>query len=244
MWVGERVGSAAVVLFVLVLGSGSALAQSPEENDKALEHFEQAEAYMRVQAFAEAIAEYEAAYATVAKPGFLFNIGLAHEQNGNKAAAREHYLRYLELEPDGRKSVEARARALALERESEVDTAPANRSGARRPGRTKKISALCLGGVALVGIGLGVKFAVDVGGKQDQLDELTAADAWNQDVYEERNSLRQLSLVSFGVGATAAIGGGLLYYLGARDAKRSERKVALLPVVNQSSATLAMIGRF
>ena len=241
MWVGVGRGRASVVvLFLVGLLAGSARAQSPEESEQALKHFEQAEAYMRVQAFAEAIAEYEAAYAAVAKPGFLFNIGLAHEQDGNKVAAREHYRRYLELEPDGKKSVEARARVLALERESEVATTGV----ARRSGRTKKIGGMVLGGVALVGIGLGVKFAVDVRDKQEQLDALTAADTWNQDLYEERDSARGLSLLSFGVGAAAAIGGGLLYYLGARDAKRSAEHVALVPVVNQRGATLAMIGRF
>ncbi len=245
MWVRARgVGGSAVVLFLLVLLVGSALAQSPEENEKALKHFEQAEAYMRVEAFAEAITEYEAAYATVAKPGFLFNIGLAHERNGNKTEAREHYRRYLELEPDGKKNVEARARGLALERESEVETTPDDMRVARRPGRSKKIGGIVLGGVALVGVGLGVKFAVDMRSKQDQLDGLTGADTWNQEVYEERNSLRGLSLLSLAVGATAAIAGGLLYYLGARDAQRSANDVAVLPTVNRSSATISMIGRF
>lgn len=87
---------------------------SPAQLDEARRHFDQAEAYLRTGAFADAAAAYLAAYGVVPTPVLLFNAGLAWEQHGDLEAAVAHYDRYLAAEPEGVKSVEARARRAAL----------------------------------------------------------------------------------------------------------------------------------
>ncbi len=82
---------------------------------------QQATAYLKAKAYDKVVEEYQAAYRAVPRPGFLFNIGLTYEQAGDKPKALDHYRRYLKLEPNGKASAEARARATALERELAED---------------------------------------------------------------------------------------------------------------------------
>jgi tetratricopeptide (TPR) repeat protein len=110
--VGMRLAVVAVVTLVVA----DARAQTAADRTKAAEHFQQAEAYFQVAAYDAAIREYEAAYALVPKPGFLFNVGLCHEALGDRAKALDHYRRYLAAAPDGQAAAEARARVLGLER--------------------------------------------------------------------------------------------------------------------------------
>ena len=110
-----------VALLALLLVSSSAFAQPADKRKQALAHFKQAEAYMKASAYDKAVEEYQAAYAAVKKPGFLFNIGLAYEAGGDKQKAVEHYRKYLDLDPKGRASAEARARATVLERAIAAD---------------------------------------------------------------------------------------------------------------------------
>jgi tetratricopeptide (TPR) repeat protein len=98
-------------------GDGSPAAQpspSPGQLAEARRHFDQAEAYLKAGAFADAAKEYIAAYVLVPTPVLLFNAGLAWEQHGDVEAAADHYDRYLAAEPEGVKAVEARARRAAL----------------------------------------------------------------------------------------------------------------------------------
>ncbi len=86
---------------------------------------QQAAAYLKAKAYDKVVEEYQAAYQLVPKPGFLFNIGLTYEQAGEKQKALDQYRRYLKLAPNGKASIEARARVTALERElaAEAETA-------------------------------------------------------------------------------------------------------------------------
>ncbi len=110
-----RIALAAVALGLLV--AGSARAQSPDDRKKALEHFEAAEAHLKAGEYDQAIEEYQAAYTLVPRPGFYYNIARAYELKGDREHALEYYTRYLELDPQGRASSEARTRAVAIEHE-------------------------------------------------------------------------------------------------------------------------------
>jgi tetratricopeptide (TPR) repeat protein len=108
---------------LLVIVATSALADDARK--KAQKHFEQAEAYMKVDVYDKAIDEYRAAYALVPDAhGFLFNIGLAAEKMGNAALAIESYHAYLDRDPKGMKITEARARVTALERRAKPEEPP------------------------------------------------------------------------------------------------------------------------
>ncbi len=111
----HRLALAAAVVALLM--SSGAHAQSTDSKDEATEHFEKAEAHMKVGAYDDAIREYEAAYAIAPKPGFYYDIGRAYELKGDKKHALEYFLKYLELEPNGPASTEARMRSVTLEHE-------------------------------------------------------------------------------------------------------------------------------
>jgi tetratricopeptide (TPR) repeat protein len=99
----------------------------------AKRRFTQGEAYFKAGAFDLAAAEYEAAYAAVAEPGLLFNIGLAWENHGDRAAAIAYYDRYLAAVSTGGRSAEARARRDVLVRAvDEARAAEAARAEAAR----------------------------------------------------------------------------------------------------------------
>ncbi len=100
-------------------------AQSAQDKKKALEHFEQGEAYMKVQAYDKAAKEYLAAYEAVPKPGFLFNIGLAYMSANEMRPALDYFQCYLKLDPNGRASVEARAYVARLEEKLAAEEAAA-----------------------------------------------------------------------------------------------------------------------
>jgi tetratricopeptide (TPR) repeat protein len=65
----------------------------------AAEHVRKASEALRARRYDEAMAEFEAGYAIVPKPGFVLNMGHVQREAGNLARARDLYKRYLELEP-------------------------------------------------------------------------------------------------------------------------------------------------
>ena len=107
--------AAAVTVLVALTAAGPAHAQRAE--DEARRHFAQAEAYFQAGTYDKAAEEYRAAYDLVPRPVLLFNIGLAYEKMGDKSSAVDYYQRYLDADPRGIKSEEARARHEALVRE-------------------------------------------------------------------------------------------------------------------------------
>ncbi|MBW2527081.1 MAG: hypothetical protein JRI23_23065 [Deltaproteobacteria bacterium] len=129
--VARRFASARAVLGALLVAvacisaTGSALAQPTNARHQAMTHFNQAEAFMKAEAFQQAAAEYLAAYAAVPKPAFLFNAGLAFEAAGDGRKAVEHYNRYLAAKPKGGPADEARARVAKLQTAIDAEDAAA-----------------------------------------------------------------------------------------------------------------------
>ena len=102
---------------VSVVAHSQASAQSTAaKKAEANKRYAQGVAYLKTHSYAEAVTEFEAGYKLTYKAGFLFNAGRAYELWGKKEKALAKYRRYLTLAPRGRASVEARARAAALQK--------------------------------------------------------------------------------------------------------------------------------
>jgi hypothetical protein len=73
--------------------------------------------------YAEAIAEYEAAYRQVPAPKYLYNVARAYHRQGNKEKALDYYRRYLTDDPNGPGAGEAREYIADIERELAAEKA-------------------------------------------------------------------------------------------------------------------------
>jgi hypothetical protein len=73
--------------------------QEGPEVAKARAHFKAGERAFNAGDYAKALAEFEAGYALVPRPGFLLNMAHTERRLGNPARARDIYQRYLEVDP-------------------------------------------------------------------------------------------------------------------------------------------------
>jgi hypothetical protein len=104
MNLGRRLGRAAalgLVVFVLAARGGVARAggSSPDDAKQARTLYERAEKSFDVGKFADALADYQAAYEAKPLPGFLFNIAQCYRNMGNFERARFFFRRYLTVDP-------------------------------------------------------------------------------------------------------------------------------------------------
>jgi tetratricopeptide (TPR) repeat protein len=117
-----------ILAFVLATGLAIPLAHArkaaPSAAAKA--HFKQGRAYQEAGAYADAIKEYEQAYALAPLPDLLYNIGQCHRLGGDKLKAIAAYQRYLAAAPeDGALAEEARNHVAALKLKLQVEEAEA-----------------------------------------------------------------------------------------------------------------------
>jgi tetratricopeptide (TPR) repeat protein len=128
----------AAVAIVACVAAPAAAGPRASDREKALKHFDQAQAFFLAKAYDKAAVEYQAAYDLVPKPGLLFNIGLCRENQGDSTGAIEIYQRYLAADPRGTKSVEARARLAALEEKLASEREAARRAEVEKAQRAEE----------------------------------------------------------------------------------------------------------
>ena len=103
----KRALAAALVALTLLAGVAGARPAHADEaapglapRSEAREHYQRGKALQAARAFDEAIREYEAGYALVPMPEFLFNIGQCHRNLGSFDEAIFSFRKYLRLKPD------------------------------------------------------------------------------------------------------------------------------------------------
>lgn len=118
-----------LALLVLASAGAAAPARRPSGKDLAAAKacFQQGRAYYEAGAWADAIREYERAYALAPLPELLFNIAQAYRMQGDKPRAIAAYERYLSVVTEGAIAEEARAHIAALRLKIQVEEAEAAR---------------------------------------------------------------------------------------------------------------------
>ena len=128
-----------VVILCLGIGGWSAHARrarpaprvATAAKAKAKAHFKQGRAYQEAGAYADAIKEYEKAYALAPLAAFLYNIGQCHRLGGDKTKAIAAYQRYLARTSEGTLADEARAHVATLKLKLQVEASEAARRKAQ-----------------------------------------------------------------------------------------------------------------
>lgn len=208
-----------------------------------------------------AITMYQKAYDLVPHPVLIFNIAQATRLAGREDAALAHYARYLAADPNGAQAKTARelvaeinakraeaakaeaANAEAAKREA-AEREAAKREAAKRPPPTTatspsdrgalRIAGLATAAVGVVGVGLGVGFAVH--GKNLQSEVEDRFDPAKADAGHRANTLAWVGTI--GGGALIATGAAL-YIVGRRP---STERLAVAPVVAAHTAGLVISG--
>jgi tetratricopeptide (TPR) repeat protein len=99
------IAAGTLMLAALLAAGPAARAADPHppidaRTEKAREHYQQGDAYYKLDKYANALQEYEQAYLAKSDPSFLYNIAQCHRLMGAKAEALKFYRRYLKDAPN------------------------------------------------------------------------------------------------------------------------------------------------
>jgi tetratricopeptide (TPR) repeat protein len=97
--IGSGLVCVSVGLAASLLAAPARSASDPR-TERAREHYLQADAFYKLDRYANALQEYEQAYLAKPDPSFLYNIAQCHRLMGDKAEAIKFYRRYLQDAPN------------------------------------------------------------------------------------------------------------------------------------------------
>jgi tetratricopeptide (TPR) repeat protein len=114
-----------LVLLALLALASPARAESPEELDRAKNHFEAGRALFTLGEYGRAAREFEAGYKIAPRPRFLLNLGHCYRKLGERDKAIDTFKTFLSQVPENDPDRPTAARFLEeLERERAAATAP------------------------------------------------------------------------------------------------------------------------
>jgi tetratricopeptide (TPR) repeat protein len=194
----------AALLGAFVALAPPAGAQENDEEDKrqrASQHVEQGNRYKDAGEYERAAREYERAYELVPHAILFFNLGQVYRLAGERARAVDYYGRYLEADPTGQASAQARRFRGELERELKAEEA-ARRKRGRKDKKQKKEATAESGAATGEGTGAGDGAGTGTGADPDPPDD--------------GKTLRIAGMATAGAGL-AAVGVGIIFGLDARN---------------------------
>jgi tetratricopeptide (TPR) repeat protein len=254
---------------VVVIAAAAMIAHAdpdPAAVERAKVHFKQAKAYQDARDYARAADEYKAAYELDPRPEMLFNVGQAFRLAGAKREALDYFKRYLDEQPDGPGSDEARRHVARLTEETderlghriepvepvkprEVVTAPVEtpvpiaptpstgaRDGVDRPRSTLKLVGIATAGVGIIVIGLGAKFGIDARNASDQITHHTGAWTAADQTTFENGQAANRNMV------ISFVAGGVLAITGAVIYRFAARPVRAGIAATASGASVVVAG--
>ena len=247
---------------------------TPKNREAARKHFQSAEAAKARADYQGAATEYLAAYELVAEPAFFYDAAEVYRLAGDDRDALTYYTRYLELDPGGRGSADARtavdelqraiaAKAAAAQRAADDDAK--RRAAAATPARDVSAAAapspaagvsqpepapgrnLRIAGLTSGGVGV-VAIGVGIGFGLKARSISNEAAGWvtfQPQRDADGKSANRNMYVFTGIGAAGLVAGGVLYYLGARATHPAEPGgVVFAPSIGTSEIALTARGAF
>lgn len=270
--------AALIAALAASLFSAPALAQPEEkgagqasEEDRAIarRHFMRGKELHAARKYREAAAAYLEAYEHFPSPAFIYNVAQVYRLAGDRKAALTHYRKYLELEPDGEGSNDAREFVASLEdalagddggQPPSADDTPASqpidpgapgpgddRVSTGSPGRGKKILGTTVGAVGVVAIGVAVGFGLRASSAASELSDYRGP--WTPDQqqkYDDGQSAERTMAISAVIGGASLAAGAVLFYLGHRDARRAaaSRRLQVGALATDDQALVLVGGAF
>ncbi len=217
-------------------------AADPAVEGQAREHFDKGRSYYNVGQYDQAIAEFQQAYLLMKEPLFLFNIAQSYRLKGDCDTALRFYKNYLREQPEPPilEEVEAAVKICEdkkAEQPPEKPPTPTDRPARGKGLRTAGFVTMAAG-VALTGVG--IYFGLQAKADSDTVSDYTGPWGPEQEDIESRGQRNEMLFFALtGTGAAALIGGGVLYYLGRRQANEAPA-VAVLPAAGGLQVSWAL----
>ncbi len=233
---------------------------TPAQKSAVQDLVKQAIAKSQANDHAAAIELYEKAYATIALPTLLSNIGAEYQLATKPVEALKYFCVYLDKDPAGPLASYATGQAKLLQSQltnTAVDDAnvckppkaepkpvepppPPPPPGtpsvvtAADPGKGLKTAGLVTAGIGVVSVGLGLYFGVKAGTISDDITNNTST--WRNDIADyqnegQRDEYLQIGLLS--LGGVLVIGGTYLYLKGRK--KSAAESAAIQPTMMPGS---------
>ena len=223
--------------------------------EKARSHFKQGKAFQEAGAYDRAAEEYKLAYEADARPEMLFNIAQAYRLAKRKDEAVDYFRRYLDQQPNGAGSDEARKHIVTLTKEIDEETAakqappptvlpletgPIERVVIEDQGKGLRYSGIGIAAVGVIALGVGVKLGFDARSAADDISNHTGP--WTpaeQARFDEGERADRNMKITYAVGGALLVGGAVLYYLGHRA-----QKTRVVTIVTPQTAGVGVSGAF
>jgi tetratricopeptide (TPR) repeat protein len=213
----------------------------------------------------DAIAAWQRSYELSNEPALLFNLGQAHRLAGHCPEALAHYEKFLQLDaasaqrataeqfvaqltaqcrpaPPAPPPVDAHADAPApLAPVAPPPGSPAD----ERPGRTKQIIGLATAAGGAVLVLTGLYFGSEASSLSDDVTDACQSSCNWADVMEDDAAGRQAerrARVFVGLGLVTAATGGVLYYLGRREADAASPAAATVSIGATDGGAIVVWG--
>ena len=262
----------AAVILILFAATAAAADESPRQQiARARKEYQAAEAAYKAGEWDKAIDGYQTAYDLSKRPLLLYNLGQAWRRKAEASAspddrrtALSFYQKYVDAEPNGRATADARAYIEELRGTAApeppaapvepspapkppVDAAPApapappepDTGATTDPGRTYRIAGIATAAVGGVLVAGGVYFGLRAKSKSSDLDALQRGQMWDQDLYDSGKAAERNMFIFLGAGAAAIATGAVLYFV---VGKPPPVEAAVVPA--PGGASLFVLGRF
>lgn len=261
-----RISVSLLAALMMAVPSSARAAAPASESDttEARAARQQAEAAFADERYDDAAAAFERAYAAAPHPTDLFNLGRVREEQGELAAALEHYESFAEQPRLSLAQRDAAAERIEVLRKlvqpepvsapppiaapvQNNDTAPV-RDNAGRP--------LIISGAILTGVGMltaiagGVGFGLVARSNTESLDRLSAGEnpsrltlAQSEELHAQGRNAEALQITFLAAGSGVALVGVALLAVGVR-AQRNSRRASITPTAGPGFAGVSSRWRF